>query len=212
MTETIPDAMSTASSAETSAGPSLWASNRTLTAFLLKMAAIYAVWFVVYDLWLLPDGRLDAWLSTSVAAWTGAVLAPFYDTVVVDGRTVWATPTAGVIIENGCNGLSALSLFVGFVIAYPGTWARRALFVPLGLAAIVVTNIVRCASLLVISDRWPAIFGEVHGLHALFVFYLVIFGLWVLWANYGGSDETRAPSGPSPSGPSPTSGPVLAGA
>jgi len=198
------------SPATPTAGPSLWASNRALTAFLLKMAAIYAVWFVVYDLWLLPDGQLDAWLSTSVAAWTGAVLRPFYETVVVDGRTVWATPTAGVIIENGCNGLSALSLFVGFVVAYPGTWARRAAFVPLGLAAIVVTNIVRCASLLVISDRWPQIFGEVHGLHALFVFYLVIFGLWVLWANVGGADDARPEgSGPASGG---TSGPVLAGA
>jgi exosortase/archaeosortase family protein len=187
--------------------PSLFSTHRALSVFLLKMAAIYAVWFVVYDLWLLPDGRLDAWLSTSVASWTGAVLRPFYDTVVVDGRTVWATPTAGVIIENGCNGLSALSLFVGFIVAYPGTWARRAVFVPLGLAAIVVTNIVRCASLLVISDRWPSIFGEVHGLHALFVFYLVIFGLWVLWANYGGADDAR-PTTPAP----PTGTPALAGA
>jgi exosortase/archaeosortase family protein len=187
---------------------SLFSTHRTLSVFLLKMAAIYAVWFVVYDLWLLPDGRLDAWLSTSVASWTGAVLRPFYDTVVVDGRTVWATPTAGVIIENGCNGLSALSLFVGFIVAYPGTWARRALFVPLGLVAIVVTNIVRCASLLVISDRWPSIFGEVHGLHALFVFYLVIFGLWVLWANYGGADDAR----PAPPAAPPTGTPALAGA
>ena len=167
------------------------ASHRTLSVFLLQMAAVYAVWFVVYDLWLLPDGRLDAVLSTSVASWTGAVLRPFYDTVVVDGRTVWAKPGVGVLIENGCNGLSALSLFVGFVVAYPGTWARRALFLPLGLAAIVVTNVVRCASLLVISDRWPAIFGEVHALHALFVFYLVIFALWVVWANYGGSEDRR---------------------
>ena len=183
----------------------LLASHRTLGVFLLKMAAVYAAWFVVYDLWLLPDGRLDAWLSVSVAEWTGAVLRPFYAGVVVDERVVWAVPGVGVRIENGCNGLSALSLFVGFIVAYPGTWARRALFIPLGLAAIVVTNVVRCASLLVISDRWPAIFGEVHALHALFVFYLVIFGLWVLWANYGGGDAAR-PTGPS------AQRPVLAGA
>ena len=167
------------------------ASHRPLTLFLFQMAAVYAVWFVVYDLWLLPDGRLDAALSTSVASWTGAVLRPFYDTVVVDGRTVWAKPGVGVLIENGCNGLSAISLFVGFVVAYPGTWARRALFLPLGLAAIVATNVARCASLLVVSDRWPQIFGEVHALHALFVFYLVIFVLWVVWANYGGSETPR---------------------
>ena len=187
---------------------SFFATHRVLSLFLLKMAAIYAAWFVLYDLWLLPDGRLDTWLSTSVASWTGAVLAPFYPETLVDGRTIWAKPGIGILIENGCNGLSALSLFIGFVVAYPGTWARRAWFIPMGLAAIVVTNIVRCAVLLVVSDKWPQIFGEVHALHALFVFYLVIFGLWVLWANVGGSprEEARPPSSPS------ASRPVLAGA
>ncbi len=169
----------------TQAAQSILSSYRALAAFLFKMVAAYAVWFVVYDLWLLPDGRLDTWLSEFVAAATGAVLAPFYPGTVVDGRTVWATPTAGVLIENGCNGLSALSLFAGFVLAYPGTWRRRLLFVPLGLAAIVATNIARCALLVVVQDVWPSIFEQVHGMQALFVFYLVIFGLWVLWANWG---------------------------
>ena len=164
----------------------LLSSHGDLARFVAKMVAVYAVWFVVYDLWLLPDGTLDRVLSEFVASATGAVLAPFYATVV-DGRTVWATPASGVVIENGCNGLSALSLFVGFVVAYPGSWARRALFIPLGLAAIVLTNIARCAALLVVSDLWPSAFGQVHGFHALFVFYLAIFGLWVVWANWGGS-------------------------
>ena len=162
----------------------LLSSHRDLGRFVAKMVAVYAVWFVVYDLWLLPDGTLDRVLSEFVASATGVLLSPFYDTVV-DGRTVWATSTVGVIIENGCNGLSALSLFVGFVVAYPGAWSRRALFIPLGLAAIVLTNILRCAVLLVVSDLWPRAFGQVHGFHALFVFYLAIFGLWVLWANWG---------------------------
>lgn len=167
------------------AARSFWTRNRAVSVFLLKMAAVYAVWFVVYDLWLLPDGRLDAWLSEFVAAATGVVLRPLYE-VGVDGRLVWVSPEAAVVVEDGCNGLSALSLFVGFVLAYPGTWARRAWFVPLGLAVIVAVNILRCASLVVVQDRWPSIFGEVHGLHALFVFYIAIFVLWMGWAHWGG--------------------------
>lgn len=173
-------------------------SNRTLSLFLAKMVAAYAVWFVVYDLWLLPDGRLDAWLSHSVASWTGALLGLFYDSAFVDGRTVWISREAGILIENGCNGLSALSLFVGFIVAYPGTWARRALFIPLGLAAVVITNVVRCAILLLVSYHAPSLFDSVHGFHALFVFYVVIFLLWVAWAHWGepkqGSDPTKSPS------------------
>ena len=178
----------------------LLASHRALTFFLLKMGAVYAVWFVLYDLWLLPDGRLDAWLSHLVASATGAVMTPFYDTTVVDGRIVWATPEIGIMVENGCNGLSALSLFVGFVIAYPGKWARRALFIPLGLAAIVATNVLRCAVLLVVQDKWPSIFGEVHGMHALFVFYLAIFALWMVWAHWGDPEARPAKAQPVPAG------------
>ena len=167
--------------------------HRALAVFLAKMAAVYAVWFVLYDLWLLPDGRVDEALSVAVADATGALLALFYDGMTVDGRTIW-TPgqTAGIYIADGCNGLSALSLFVGFVVAYPGTWARRALFIPLGLVAITVVNVLRCAVLLVVGDLWPDLFGAVHAFHALFIFYVAIFGLWVAWANWGGSEARRA--------------------
>lgn len=34
--------------------------------FLGKAVAVYAVWYIVYDLWLLPDGHLDEWVSHSV--------------------------------------------------------------------------------------------------------------------------------------------------
>lgn len=167
----------------------LLGSHKTLVLFLAKMVAAYAVWFVIYDLWLLPDGRLDEWLSVHVASWTGGLMRPFFDGIVVDQRTVWLNQ-AGIFIEDGCNGLSALSLFVGFVLAYPGEWSRRALFIPAGLALIVATNVIRCASLLVISDRWPEVFDSVHGFHALFVFYVVIFGLWVAWTHIGERNAT----------------------
>ena len=164
-------------------------SNRTLALFLAKMVAAYAVWFVLYDLWLLPAGRLDEWLSVHVAAWTAGLMGVFSEAVTADGRYVWFHQ-AGVVIEDGCNGLSALSLFVGFVLAYPGAWARRALFIPLGLVVIVAVNVLRCASLLFISAAWPETFASVHGFHALFVFYVAIFALWVVWTHVG---EPAAP-------------------
>lgn len=159
-------------------------SHRALALFLTKMVAAYAVWFVAYDLWLLPDGRLDAALSAFVASVTGGLLSVFSDAAAVDGRTVWLQGH-GISIVNGCNGLSALSLFVGFVVAYPGAWARRALFIPLGIAVLVLANVLRCVSLLIVLIHRPDIFDAVHFGHAMLVFYAVIFGLWVLWANVG---------------------------
>ena len=169
-------------------------SNRTLALFLAKMVAVYAVWFVLYDLWLLPDGRFDEWLSVNVASWTAGLMGLFSDAALANGRYVYFHD-AGVVIEDGCNGLSALSLFIGFVLAYPGTWGRRALFIPAGLLVILITNVLRCASLLFISYQWPEMFASVHGFHALFVFYVVIFALWVVWTHVGGGDTPAKAGG-----------------
>jgi hypothetical protein len=35
-------------------------STRSVLLFLGKMLAAYLAWYALYDLWLLPDGRLDA--------------------------------------------------------------------------------------------------------------------------------------------------------
>ena len=154
--------------------------------FAAIMAACYAVWFAVYDLWLLPDGRLDAWLSTEVAAWTGGLLTALGQDVRVDGREVWMGG-AGIQLIAECNGLSVLSLFVGFVLAYPGRWSRRAWFIPLGIVVIQAVNVLRCAVLLALLGRSQAAFDVGHGSGGLLVFYAVVFALWVVWSRIGGA-------------------------
>lgn len=42
---------------------------------LATVVAIYGVWYVVDDLWLLPDGRLDAWGSQTVVHASHAALS-----------------------------------------------------------------------------------------------------------------------------------------
>lgn len=169
-------------------------SRPELIRFLAIMAVAYAVWFLVYDLWLLPDGRLDGWLSTRVAAWSGGLLSLLGYGVEVRGTQVWMGQT-GIELVAGCNGLSVLSLFVGFVVAFPGAWLRRAWYIPFGVLVLVLTNIVRCAVLLVLLDRMPGAFDLAHGGPGLVVFYAVVFLLWVLWANIGGSRDGARPEG-----------------
>ncbi|PAP76380.1 archaeosortase/exosortase family protein [Rubrivirga marina] len=165
-----------------------------LVRFAGVMVLVYGVWFVLYDLWILPDGRLDEALSLFVASATGAVVRFGSDAVVTDGRVVWLGPR-GIEVADGCNGLSSLSLFVGFVLAYPGAWIRRAVFIPLGLALIVVANVARCVVLLALLGWRPDWFDAVHTEHSVWVFYAVIFGLWVSWTHVG-----DRPAGPDPAG------------
>ncbi|MBC8346887.1 MAG: hypothetical protein H8E56_11600, partial [Candidatus Marinimicrobia bacterium] len=48
-----------------------------LTRFLMKAGAIYIIWYLIYDYYLLPDGRLDAFLSLSGVNLAGGILNMF---------------------------------------------------------------------------------------------------------------------------------------
>ena len=43
-----------------------------LTCFIMKVSAMYIIWYFIYDNYLLPDGRLDAFLSLSGVNLAGA--------------------------------------------------------------------------------------------------------------------------------------------
>ena len=165
-------------------------STRSVLLFLAKALAVYGVWYVVYDLWLLPDGRLDAWVSHSVVRVSHAVLSVLGLDATMDGRTLQLAGAAGVKIVNGCNGLSTIGLFMGFVVAFPGTAWRRALFLPLGAVVIYLSNVARVSLLASLQVYWTDAFTWIHDLGAPAFFYLIVFGLWVGWTHFGGASTT----------------------
>ena len=145
------------------------------------------VWFVAYDLILKPDGRLDEMAARSVAATAGAALQGFGLDAVTEDRNVRMVDHSGVLVVDSCNGLAALGLFAGFVLAYPGTWRRRLWFIPFGLLVVFLANVMRVGSLVYFQQAWPAAFDLIHNVGVSTFFYLVVFGLWIAWANFGGS-------------------------
>ena len=168
--------------------------HRRQLAFFLKLGACCAAWYLVYNLWLLPEGSLDAAVARSVASITGALLGGVGFEAVADGRSVLAKGVRGVFIADGCNGLATMGLFVGFVVAYPGRWLRRALFLPLGALAIYLANVGRIFSMVLFQKHWPAGFDIMHTYGMTSLFYAVVFGLWVLWAHYGSPSSGSAPA------------------
>lgn len=166
--------------------------NRRILTFLAKVLAIYALWYVAYDLWLLPDGRLDEWLSHNVATVSAFLLDVAGFSVNVQDRIVWITGKTGVEIANGCNGLSTIGLFIGFVVAYPGSPVRRAVFIPVGILLIYVVNVLRVVVMLLLQVYWPAAFDPMHTFGLTTIFYCAVFGLWVLWVNYGSKPAEQA--------------------
>ncbi|MEP0548663.1 MAG: archaeosortase/exosortase family protein [Rhodothermales bacterium] len=174
---------------------------RPIAVFLAKMLAVYVVWYAVYDLWLLPDGRLDAVVSRNLAVLSGGALRLVGVDVFVEGRTVILASGRGLFIADDCTGLTTVGLFAGFVLAFPGSALRRALFLPAGALAIHLANAGRLAFLTWFHGARPEHFDAVHEWGILPFFYGVVFVLWMVWVRVGavgGSPPRTAAASPAP--------------
>lgn len=164
----------------------LRASNRLLFRFLLMVAGMYLAWFFGYEQWLAHDGRLDAALCQNIARSSVAGLQALGFPATVDDHTTTLVLMAGeqsVIVGVPCNGLVLYALFAGFVLAFPGPWARKAWFIPAGIALIWVLNVVRVAALAINHHYAHQTVDFNHHYTFTFVVYACIFGLWMLWAR-----------------------------
>ncbi len=164
-------------------------SDRNILIFFAKLLAYFGLWYIFYELWVLPDGRLDAWLSVNIVDVSGGILSLFGFDYFLDYRVIGLTGTPGVIIVNGCNGLEAIGLFVGFVMAFKGDPVKRAFFIPMGILFIYLMNVLRVVVLVVLQYYHPQSFDFAHDYSTSAIFYLAIFGLWVIWFNFGGRSK-----------------------
>jgi exosortase family protein XrtF len=158
--------------------------------FLLKVAGIYLLWYLIYELWLLPDGTLDQWVTTNIVSVSAGMLEMLGYDFYATGRLIGIGESAGIYLVNGCSGISAIGLFVGFVVAYPGAWIPRIAFIFIGIGVIYLVNIIRIIVLTITQVQAPEMFTVTHDYSTTAIFYIVIFVLWMIWANFGDSTRT----------------------
>jgi exosortase/archaeosortase family protein len=75
------------------------------------------------------------------------------------------------------------ALFAGFVLAFPGPVRRKLWFIPLGIAAIYLLNIIRIGVLALNHLYYHESVEFNHHYTFSFVVYACIFLLWMLWAR-----------------------------
>ena len=152
-----------------------------LTIFLLKAGAIYAGWHLLYDNILLPDGRLDTFLSLSGVRLAAGALSTLGWEVESVGRIVAIFGTSGVEIQNGCNGVNLLGLYAGFIIAYPGPIRKRLLLLAGGLLLLYFANVFRISLFALSNVYLPEHWEKVHTYSSYVIFYPLVLGLWYIW-------------------------------
>lgn len=166
--------------------------NKPIIKFIAKSLTIFIVWYVLYEIWLLPDGRLDEWVSLNIVGVSSGIIQFFgYETWSVN-RIIGIGENGGIELVDGCTGISAIGLFLGFILAYPGDWKNRISFSLLGIGIIYIVNIFRIVVLVITQEEWIEFFDITHDYSTTTIFYIVIFLLWMTWVKFSDGDFTAA--------------------
>ncbi len=98
--------------------------------------------------------------------------------------SVYLNEAYAISVEEGCNGLNIMILFLAFVIAFGGNASAMLLFIPAGLLFIHVANIGRLLLLALLNVELGG--RAFHFFHKYFftaLIYLAVLFLWYLWVS-----------------------------
>ena len=144
-----------------------WIESRALYQ-LLSDASVQHVYQVAATLsrWLLGDVvlRLDDACTLQLA-----------------GRDAGGPFTGYLVVNHACSGLKQFYQALVLFVLYPGPWRHKLWYVPLALLAMHLVNIMRIVALAATMAWQYQHWDLMHDWVLRPLFYVVLFGLWVLW-------------------------------
>jgi len=166
--------------------------KKILKSFAVKAALLLFGWLIIYHGFIVPDGRANKWLTDQVVNGTKIGLSLIgYESAqgLVDesnpdsSRYIYIENQPVVLVADECNGFELMALFIGFLLAFPGPWKWKALFIPIGSIIIFLVNVIREVVLALNYKYFQETFDFNHKYTYVLIVYLVIFMIWRFWMN-----------------------------
>lgn len=156
--------------------------------FFLYAAVLYLSWFLLYELLIKPRTAIDEKVIAMIVSHAAFLLKLFgystYRAIEEDDMQLLGIDGAHPIwIGTPCNALTLFAFFALFVIAFPGSTAKKLWFIPLGLAVIHLANLVRVVALVLISFYAPEYLAFNHTYTFTVLVYAIIFAMWMWWVR-----------------------------
>ncbi|RMH23453.1 MAG: exosortase H [Acidobacteria bacterium] len=161
--------------------PAGWRAYRREIAFLTTFALVLGLGFSLLALQPVND-RFVVPLTAGIARLSGALLALLGQDVRMAGTQIISDRFA-VNIENGCNGVEAMIIFLAAVLAFPASWRARAAGLLLGMVAIQLVNLLRVVALFLTGVYFRDFFDSSHTVVWQTVVILFALLLWLYWAG-----------------------------
>lgn len=107
--------------------------------------------------------------------------------------SLWLDEQYAISVEEGCNGINIMILFLAFIVGFGGNWLRMLIFIPAGILFIHLANIGRLMLLSLLNVEWGGqAFHFFHKYGFTAIIYLAILVLWYLWVmHFSGKFKRR---------------------
>ncbi len=157
--------------------------KRPVLRFVLVFAVLIGAFNVYFYVWFSKSEAFESYLHFNAEV-SGAILRVFGEDARV-AETSISSPRFALNIKRGCDAIQASVFFVFLVLASPlrTPLVKRLPAIIVGMALLLLINLVRIISLYYIGVYVPSAFKMMHVeiWQALFIF-LPLF-MWVLWVR-----------------------------
>ncbi len=171
-----------------------WGAHRQQILFLAVFIVILGGGFTLLSVNAVNDHVIEPF-TAGVARASGMALNLIGQDTRMRG-TIIESRRFAVNIQNGCNGVETMIIFLAAVFAFPASWPARAIGLMLGLLAIQFVNLVRVVALFLTGAYFPRFFDNSHTV--VWQTVVIVSGvlLFVFWANRfaapGGAPDAKA--------------------
>ena len=165
-----------------------------MTRFLLIFCGVLGGLFVVEMLKPVQEAVIQPF--TGLLAALNAIILPFDDTVIAQGRILRdATSGFAISIEAGCNGVEAAIVLIAGIVAFPASIKHKVLAILAGFFFVQALNIVRIVSLFYLGQWNYTVFEWFH-LYLwpvlIMLDVLVVFAIYLQWLGKQHPEVTPA--------------------
>lgn len=158
--------------------------------FVIKVGLVYAFWRLLkYSGETYPGFLWGGWavfydfMGNILASASSFILDTLGYKFLREGRVVVIEGTRGILIADLCLGIAPMFIFSGIILAFGNNWVARLWFIPMGIAIILIINVLRVLALMLVQKHYPQYFKIAHEYIYLIVTYSFIFLLLVWWMN-----------------------------
>jgi exosortase/archaeosortase family protein len=166
-----------------------WEKVRGIVWFCLITTIIHITWrfwainfnfYPIHDFIIVTRGLLVNLLFTESTFLINQILNIGVGT---SGMTIITSNNVELFVGESASGLKQMIQFSLLIMIFPGPWIKKAWFIPVGIIIIHLTNVFRVLCLTVIALHWRQQIHYAHDNWLRILFYVVIFGLWVVWVE-----------------------------